>query len=93
VGTALLGSLNKLNPSEEFFTDLESLTVELTSTSQNKEEDGEELFENEEEGENEDVLDENFTFEDPLGIAVPWEEKFQAQDNKDNSKKNNKKKK
>ena len=52
LGTALLGSLGQLNPSEKFFTDTKSVIKEL-----------------EEEKGNEEELN------DPLGIAVPWEEK------------------
>jgi len=63
LGTALLGSLGQLNPSEKFFTDTKSVREEL----EKEEMTGKELIEEPEEKE---------TFEDPLGIAVPWEEKF-----------------
>lgn len=49
LGTALLGSLSQLNPSEKFFTDTKSVIEKP----------------NEEE-----------EIPDPLGIAIPWEEKF-----------------
>jgi len=68
IGTALLGSLGKLNPSEEFFTNVESLTKELTRAGREAE------VEN---GEEEKIPDKESTFDDPLGIATPWEEKFQ----------------
>lgn len=61
LGTALLGSLGKLNPSKDFFTDKDSINEEL-----DKVQDRDETFSNESET----------AFDDPLGIAVPWEEKF-----------------
>lgn len=76
VGTALLGSLGKLNPSEEFFTDVQFLMKELTSNS-NKKDTQLVNKDNEFEDNNEEELEEESKWDDPLGIATPWEEKFQ----------------
>lgn len=70
VGTALLGSLGELKPSEKFFTDTKLVKTELKNAEENDEE---------------SVKEE--TFEDPLGIAIPWEEKFGQTKKKKNQKK------
>jgi len=83
VGTALLGSLKKLNPSEEFFTDVESLIKELAQTTPNEEGEDKKMIEDEENIEEErEISEKDLTFKDPLGIAIPWEEKFQPKKQK-----------
>lgn len=66
IGTALLGSLNQLRPSDKFFNELESLSSTMTDS---------EKYMHVEENDNQDK-NSDMIFEDPLGIAIPWEEKY-----------------
>ncbi|MGB9707514.1 MAG: His-Xaa-Ser system protein HxsD [Microgenomates group bacterium] len=68
IGTALLGSLSQLKPSEQFFEDVERIKKEIINEIEKNEEKS--VEENEENNE---------IFEDPLGIAIPWEQKFGKQ--------------
>jgi len=74
LGTALLGSVGKLNPSEDFFEDERSLAKELEQLQA-----ADEIISDENEDEN------GVVFDDPLGIAVPWEEKFKNNKEKTHS--------